>query len=540
VCVLEIRPSMSLGPFSSLRQTAASVLAACGLAACPYVLGASPALAAPLAGGPLVPYIVGGQEASVSQFPWQVFVLRTTDEGRTTTLGSCGGSILDASHVLTAAHCVDQEGTTTRYPAEDFTVLAGASDVSRYVSSGRVPSGAQESSVSSVRTHPYYSVLPEIKDDVAVLTLSEPLELAAEKNAVAIALVPAGATPAPGTTLTVSGYGKENGAQGTEPSGKLFSTTLTALGSDACRETVGVNSAVLLCATGASSATCQGDSGGPVIEGNPAVEVGTVDFGPEGCPTGQVDGFTNLAAAEVRAFIEGNETPPVAARPISPPAIKALGAAPVDFSPLSCEPGTWSGSPTFSYTFQLENSSSQALQNGPSNVFTPPPSLVGDQLVCVVQASNPGGVSTDRSASTPAIAVDTAPPVASITALKCHLQACVLSLSASDPNGVALAVTASVAYRTTARCPVTKGRRKRPGRQPICHRTRTVGLPVSPLSAGVFSALANRLPYGERISFAVSVVDAAGLRPAVRLGSTVLRKPKPKHKKKLKPRKGKR
>jgi hypothetical protein len=251
-----------------------------------------------------------------------------------------------------------------------------------------------------------------------------------------------------------------------------------------------------------------------------------VDFGPEGCPTGQVDGFTNLAAPEVRAFVEGNETPPVAARPLSPPVIKSVGAAPVDFSPLTCESGSWSGSPTINYTFQLENGSSQALQSGPSDVFTPPPSLVG--------------VSTDRSVTTPAIAADAAPPVVSITTLKCHVQACVLSLTASDPNGVMVAVTASAAYRITVKCPVRKGHRKK-GKQPVCHRTRTVGLPVNPVSAGLFSAVASGLPYGERISFAVSVVDAAGLRPATApLGSTVLRKPKPKHKKKPKPRKGKR
>jgi hypothetical protein len=515
------------------RRLVVLILAICGVSTCICVLQASSAVAAPFAAGPLVPYIVGGQEASISQFPWQVLVLVVTEEGRTTTVGSCGGSILDATHILTAAHCVDHEGTTTSYPAGDFSVLAGASDVSRFISSGRIPQGAQERALSSLRTHPYYSVLPEIKDDVAVLTLSEPLELSAEAHTASISLVPTGATPAPGTTLTVSGYGKESGAESYQPSGELFSATLTAIGSDACRETVGVNSAVLLCASGASSATCQGDSGGPLTEGSPPVEVGTVDFGPVGCPTGQLDGFTNLAAPEVRAFIEGSETPPVAARPISPPVIKSVGAAPVDFSPLTCEAGAWSGSPTIGYTFQLENGSAQALQSGPSDVFTPPPNLVGDQLVCIVQASNPGGVSTDRSATTPALAADAAPPVATITGLKCHLQACALSLSASDPNGVAMAVTASAAYRITVRCPVKKGKRKKQGRQTVCDRTRTVSLPVSSVSSGVFSANASRLPYGERVAFTVAVIDAAGLRPATSpRDSTVLHKPKPKKKKK--------
>jgi hypothetical protein len=160
--------------------------------------------------------------------------------------------------------------------------------------------------------------------------------------------------------------------------------------------------------------------------------------------------------------------------------------------------------------------------------------------VCVVQASNPGGVSTARSATTPPIAADTAPPIASITALNCRLQACTLSLSANDPNAVAIAVTSSVTYRVPTRCPVRKrkGKGKGKGGQPVCHKTRTVGLPLSLVSAGAFSAAASRLPYGQRLSFAVSVVNAAGLRPASAVvGTTVLRKPKPKKKKKKKPKK---
>jgi secreted trypsin-like serine protease len=550
--VLEIPASMSLATSSPISRALsvlpsrriAPVLTVCGALACAVAMQASPAGAAPFTSGPLVPYIIGGQESSISQFPWQVFVLVVAEEGATTTEASCGGSILDATHILTAAHCVDHEGTTTRYPAEDIGVLAGASDVSGFTSSLRAPHGSQLVTVSSVRTHPYYTVLPEIKDDVAVLTLSEPLELSAEKNTASIPLVPSGATPTTGTALTVSGYGKENGAEGAEPNGKLLSTTLIVVGSDACRETVGVNSAVLLCASGSSSATCQGDSGGPLTEGSPAVEVGTVDFGPQNCPTGQVDGFTNLAAPEVREFIEGSETPQVAARPISPPAIKTVGPAPVDYSTLTCEAGAWSGSPTIDYTFEVENGSAQILQSGPSAVFTPPPNLVGDPLVCIVQASSPGGVSTDRSATTPAIATDATPPVASITGLKCRLQACTLSLAAGDPNGVALAVTASVAYQVTAKCPKKKAKRKqKQGKSPVCHRTETLGLPVSPVAGGAFSAVATRLPYGERIRFDVAVVNAAGLHPvSAPAGSTVLYKPKskkhakPKRKKKRKKR----
>jgi Trypsin len=518
---------------SCSHRRLATVLVACVTALSTVLVTSSQqALAAPLpnasfdGGGPLVPYIIGGQESSISQFPWQVFVLVEAEA----KILSCGGSILDETTILTAAHCVDKEGTTTSYPAGDMLVIAGASEV--LIGVGTSPSTRQIVGVQSFRTDPYYTVLPDIKDDVAVLTLQKPLELSAERNTQAISLVPTGATPAAGTALSISGYGKENGAESAEPDGKLYATTLTAIGSDACRNSVGVNSAVLLCAESTTSSTCQGDSGGPLTEGSPAVQVGIVDFGPKECPVGQPDGFTNVAAPEVRAFIEGSESPPVAARPISPPVIKSVGPTPVALGPLTCEPGIWNGSPSFTYTFQAENGSGQVFQSGPGDIFSPPAALIGVPLVCIVQASNPGGVTTFRSGTAPAIIADTAVPVAAITALKCHLQACTLSFTASDPNGVALSVQPAVAYSIVTRCPRKKRKRgRKPAKRPVCHKTKTVPMSPQALSPSAFQAVASRLPYGERISFTVLAGDADGLKAPTAVTHITLLKPK-RHKRK--------
>jgi hypothetical protein len=475
-------------------------------------------------GTPLVPYIINGQESSISQVPWQAFVLLNEGSGE---FGSCGGSILNATHILTAAHCVDHEGSIESYPPSSLTVIAGASEVLLATEEVR-PSSSQILKVKSLRTHPYYAVLPNVKDDVAVLELANALELSPSKNTQAIALVAANATPAPGTTLSVSGYGKEQGAAGAaqRPNGKLYSTTLTALSSDACRNSVGVNSAVLLCAESSDSATCQGDSGGPLTEGDPAVQVGIVDFGPTECPVGQPDGFSNVAAPEVRDFIEGSESPPVAPRQTSPPAMKWFGGSPVAFIPLTCDSGAWSGSPSLAYAFQVENASAQMLQSGPGNVFAPPGGLVGSAVVCVVQAANPGGVSTARSASTPPIVPDTTPPNAAIRALKCHLRSCTLSYAAWDPNGLAVSVQPTAAYPVTARCPKRKGGHA--SKKRVCHKTKTSRLSARTLSSGSFRATASRLPYGEKIAFAVAVTNAAGLKVRTASVHTTLHRPKPK------------
>jgi hypothetical protein len=492
----------------SVRRGASIAAAVLGLAVCGLLAQApSPAAAAPTT-GPLTPFIVGGQEAAISQFPWQVYVLSEFEENGQLMGGACGGSILDSMHILTAAHCVDVEGTTTKRPTADFLVVSGDSNVN-----AKSPI-AQAVGVASIRTHPYYTLLPESKDDVAVITLSQPLALSEANDAEAIPLVPTGATPAPGTSLSLSGYGKEEGAEGVQPNGKLYSTTLTALSSDACRSQVGVNSSVLLCALGTSSSACNGDSGGPLTEGTPAVEVGLVDFGPKDCPIGHSDAFVNVAAPEVRAFIEGSETPPVAPRPTALPAIRVIGSAPVDYSPLTCEPGVWNGSPSLTYTFQSENASPQVLQSGPSNVFAPPASLLGVPVVCIVQASNSGGVSTLRSGTTPPITADTTPPVAAISAVRCHLHTCTLSIAASDPYSVALGVQPWVSYTATGRCAAKRrAKSKKAPKSRICSRTATVHLPVASALGGSYQATATGLPYNQSLTFIAVVTNAAGLRP---------------------------
>jgi Trypsin len=502
-------------PASSRRSTALTA-AVLSLIACLLGVLAATAGAAMVEEGPLVPFVVGGQESSISQYPWQVFVFLPSEKIE------CGGSILTTTTILTAAHCVDHEGTTTTYPAADVMIIAGESNVNQ-----SPPPTAETRSVSSIRTHPYYTPPPNIKDDAAVLTLTAPLTLSSSVQA--IPLVGTGATPAPGSALTVTGYGKEEGSASAQPSGKLTAASLMALSSDACRSAVGEpNSAVLLCAVSPTAATCQGDSGGPLTEGSPPVEVGIVDVGPEGCPVGQPDGFTNVAAPEVRAFIEGSEAPPVAARPTALPALKTIGSDPVDYSPLTCEAGAWSGSPSFTYSFQVDNAAAQMLQSGPNNVFAPPSSIIGLPVVCIVQASNAGGVTTFRTGTTPPIAADTVRPGASISALKCHLQACTLSFIAFDPNALALSVRPAALYTVTVRCP--KRKRTRKGKKPpVCHATKTLSMTLKAVASGSFKATVSRLPYNRKITFTVAVANAAGLRPLKTPDrATTLRPPKKK------------
>jgi len=66
--------------------------------------------------------IVGGEDAEIKDYPWQVAL--TSSWGG----GFCGGSIIGDSWVLTAAHCVNGES------AGSLFIRVGASDA--YAASG--------------------------------------------------------------------------------------------------------------------------------------------------------------------------------------------------------------------------------------------------------------------------------------------------------------------------------------------------------------------------------------------------------------------
>ena len=126
-------------------------------------------------------------------------------------MAACGGSILDATHILTAAHCVDVEGTTVSRPASDVTVVAGDSNVSGAILHD--PGGGR-------LEHPHPSLLHAAAAGQGRRGDAHPLQSA---DAVAGRRHPGdtaggkrrNAAP-PGSTLTVSGYGLQSGAEGAE------------------------------------------------------------------------------------------------------------------------------------------------------------------------------------------------------------------------------------------------------------------------------------------------------------------------------------
>jgi hypothetical protein len=264
---------------------------------------------------------------------------------------------------------------------------------------------------ASLHVHPYfnYSTGPGASDDVAVVTLSGGLVLssAAGSSVNSIGLVAAGATPpAEGTQVNLTGFGREN--PGSHANGTLNSLGMTLGFSRQCG---GEADAVFVCASTSTGSACNGDSGSGLTStsATPSL-VGVIDTvavtSGESCRAGATNGFTNLAAPEVRDFIEGDSEPPRAPRGGN--AIEVRGV-PKAGNTLTCSPGSWSGEPAIAYLF-IDSSSGGVLQSGASSTYALTAADVGRTILCEVQATNAGGTGMVRTTSLRAIEAGPPPP----------------------------------------------------------------------------------------------------------------------------------
>ncbi len=332
--------------------------------------------------------IVGGSRISIEQAPWQVVVIAFISE---TEALLCGGSILDETEVLTAAHCVVNPSSKVGIPPEDILVGAGAENIEI--------KPEQVTVASEVRVHPYYNpnaALPE-PDDVAVLRLEESLVF--DRDVQPIAPIATGSLLPEGTAVHLTGFGRQHPEE--ELNGRLYGIGMT-LGSG--RECGGEGNALFLCARSPDGSLCFGDSGsGLTLPGTPATLVGVTDtvqvIDGKPCLPGAIGGFVNLAAPEIRDFVlEGDESPPRAPRGGG----AGMRGVPVVGQTLSCEPGVWSNSPTFTYVF-IDGGDGAVLQEGSSSTYALTVADIGRSILCEVLAANAGGTGVERTSALSAV-----------------------------------------------------------------------------------------------------------------------------------------
>jgi Trypsin len=380
------RPSIGRGP----ARTLAVALSFGALAAC-WVL--SPAAA---------DAVTGGSSITIEQAPWQAEI-EMSDVGAGKETRYCGASILENNEVLTAAHCLYDSYNNGYVPAAHINVLAGTSELEP------PEAEAQTAAVSQVRIDPYFSPQSELpwNDDLALLTLETPLVPGAKVKTISPA--PAEGQPGEGAGVNFNGFGEEGEDT---PIGALHSIGLSLLYPRVCANGQnGAANALFLCASSTSGAACRGDIGsGLTTQGSSPELVGVLSDIAGGCKAGTLGAYGNVTAPELRDFIEQIPGEP----PLAPQGGGALIRAVIKVGhPLTCEPGSWSNSPTFTYTF-ADSTSGAVLQKGSSSVYTLQSSDVGRKILCEIHATNAGGTGIGRTPGLGPIEAVPSPPSAPV------------------------------------------------------------------------------------------------------------------------------
>jgi secreted trypsin-like serine protease len=227
--------------------------------------------------------IVGGVVVTPGAHPYQAGLLMNFAGGT----GLCGGSLINANRVLTAAHCPIGSGSTQ--------VILGA----HFINTATEPS-QQRRTVASAQYRLHASYNPSnLNNDIAILIILTPFTLNA--RVALIPLAPANSGTFAGAATVVSGWGRIGDGAGGGTSANLRSVTNTVITNAVCAQTFGgiiVASTICISTTGGRG-TCNGDSGGPLttVVGGVRTQIGVVSFGAAaGCTVGFPAGFARVSS----------------------------------------------------------------------------------------------------------------------------------------------------------------------------------------------------------------------------------------------------
>lgn len=303
---MTIRPDEAKPITSTRRAGAVATLAALALLAS-LMLASGAGAANPKA----TASVIGGKNASISQYPSLAFI-----EGVQATAGyACTGSVVAPRVILTAGHCVEDIESSSIVEPTLIAVATGVSNLQK------IPQ-AQISSVERVLAYPGFDPT-KLHGDAGLLILTAPVAA----PPIALATGADASLYEPGDELTVAGWGIDDRATGHAPN-QLQAATVPIEEASRCREGTKrfypfFDPDRQVCTIDAPHfhiTTCHGDSGGPAIarraDGSP-VEVGVTSLGDGSCnPTSpavftRVDQISSWVQSWIDAVESGAPPPPI-------------------------------------------------------------------------------------------------------------------------------------------------------------------------------------------------------------------------------------
>jgi secreted trypsin-like serine protease len=231
--------------------------------------------------------ILGGDVAAEGAWPWQVGLISPAEDSL--FYGQfCGGSLIAGVWILTAAHCVYDEGDNgelTPIPPEGIRVLAGTN----YLEEGE----GDLIEVVAIFAHPDYDPVA-IDNDIALLRLARPPSVAGV-GAIRLASLPSEQLYAPaGVRAVVTGWGRlQDGRYPVD----LRQVEIQVFDRADCNTDAGgggqpkpgaiVRGPItenMICSgvSGGGKGSCSGDSGGPLVvalQDGTYFQIGVVSWG---------------------------------------------------------------------------------------------------------------------------------------------------------------------------------------------------------------------------------------------------------------------
>jgi hypothetical protein len=236
------------------------------------------------------PRIVGGTEAAPGAWPAQAALL-FHDEPNNYFAQYCGGTVISATWVLTAGHCIaldNGDGSFDPLAPSEVDVLTGTQDLAQ---------GGTRARADQLILSPGFNG-NTLKNDLALVRLRTPTRAKGMPYIAQDDTVPAG------TDLVTTGWGTVDNSPGGNYPTKLRQVHVPAVDDNECKGVYGSELILssMLCAGDMADGgidSCRGDSGGPIARKVDGVweEVGIVSWGPEECAAaGQPGVYTRIAS----------------------------------------------------------------------------------------------------------------------------------------------------------------------------------------------------------------------------------------------------
>lgn len=215
----------------------------------------------------IMPMVIGGNDADASKYPFYARLVNTNWDGEEATYAfhTCGASILDVDHIITAAHCVDDSYSSATTPSNSGITLETTNPMDT----------TKVMQIDSITIHPNWNS-DELDNDIAIIKLKKPISdmthLYSSQKIQSIELPSSSDRDfynAVGN-INVIGLGATGGAEPvTLQEAEVYLESDTYCKSLLSSNDIAYasNDDVLMCmtATASDSMVCPGDSGGPSV-----------------------------------------------------------------------------------------------------------------------------------------------------------------------------------------------------------------------------------------------------------------------------------